>query len=213
MFRRSCVALLSIPLTAQVLFVEPSSFHVSVGERIAVGLHGESLPRDVTVHTATLQYNVTNLRIKGDRVFGDARMPKQGTLVISAHTLPKVVTNRGRELSSQYAKALVRSGNGDDTYTKPLGFALELIAEVDPYSLKVGDRLPLRLLWKSKPASGVIISTDSDAIGRTDSEGRVYVTLTASGTWRLHAVARERCSDEQKADWESYWASLTFEIR
>ncbi len=235
MFGRGCVALLSIPLTAQVLSVMPSSFHVSDGERIDVGFHSESSLaldrlRDATIHTGKLQYNVTNLRMVGDHVSGDARMPAKGTLVITARTLPNVVDRElrsqpgesakpGRELASQYAKALVRSGIGDATYAKPVGFVIELVPENDPFSLKVGDRLPMRLFWKGKPAHGLMVmathpgSAESYAVGLTDSEGRVYVTLNASGKWRLHAIAMERCADEQKADWESYWASLTFEIR
>ena len=30
---------------------------------------------------------------------------------------------------------------------------------------------------------------------------------------RLHAIAMERFADPKVADWESFWASLTFEIQ
>lgn len=263
LLRRGCLALFCLPLAAHVLFVMPSSFHVSNGERITVGLHnGDAFPasegapslerlRDVTVHAGKLQYNVTNIRVDGNRAIGDARIPAKGTLVIGARTVPNFIelapeafekylkeegmaqvielrkqrgesAKPGRELYSKYVKSLIRSGSGDDTYAKPVGFAIELVPEKDPYSAKVGDRLPVRLLWKGKPASGVMIESthvglsgpaESQAVGRTDSEGRAYVTLSAVGKWRLHAIAIERCADQQKADWESFWASLTFEIR
>lgn len=262
--RRWLFLLLPLPVAAHVLFVMPSSFHVTDGERITVGLHNgdrfpdsESAPaldrlRDVTVHTGKLQYNVTNLRVDGDRVVGDARIPAKGTLVISARTSPNFIeldpsafekylkeeglaevidqrTQRGesakpgREIYSKYVKALVHAGAGDEASAlKPLGLAIELVTEKDPHALKAGDRMPVRLLWKGKPAAGVMIEAarigasgpaESYAVGRTDSEGRVFVSLSAAGTWRLHAVAMERCNDQRKADWESYWTSLTFELR
>jgi uncharacterized GH25 family protein len=207
--------------------------------------------RDVTVHAGKLQYNVTNLRVDGEKVTGDARIPAKGTLVISARTVPNLIElapeafekylkgegldsviefrkqrgesgKPGRELYSKYAKALVHASVVDDNSTKASGLAIELVPEKDPYSLKVGERMPLRLLWKGKPASGVMVEAarvgstgpaESYAVGRTDAEGRVYVSLSAAGKWRLHAIAIERCQDPQKADWESYWASLTFELR
>jgi hypothetical protein len=262
---RFIATLLTLPLAAHVLFVMPSSFHVTEGERILVGLHnGDLFPdsegslalerfRDVTVHTGRLQYNVTNLRVDGGRVVGDARIPAKGTLVIGARTLPKFVAldseafevylksegmaqviqlrqergesgKPGRELHSKYLKALVRAGSGagDHAYAKPVGFAIEFVPEEDPYSMKVGDTMPVRLLWKGKPASGVLVEAaragasgpaEGYSVGRTDSEGRVHVPLSAAGKWRLHAVAIERCGDERQADWESFWASLTFEMR
>ena len=250
-------------LMAHQLFVMPSTFYVSNGERITVGLHnGDSFPdsegapslerlRDVTLHTAKLQYNVTNLRVDGNRVIGEARIPVKGTLVIAARTIPNFIelpadafekylkdegmpqvvewrkqngesAKAGRELYSKYVKALVRAGSGDETYAKPLGFTIELVAEKDPYSLKVGEQLPVRLLWRGKPAAGVMVESaragasgpaESQMVGRTDADGRVQLFLSAPGKWRLNAITIERCADSQKADWESFWASLTFEIR
>ena len=260
---RASLALCALPLVAHQLFIMPSSFYVSNGERITVGLHnGDSFPdsegppslerlRDVTVHTAKLQYNVTNLRVDGNRVVGDARIPAKGTLVISARTVPNFIelpaeafekylkeegmsqvvewrkqngetANAGRELYSKYVKALVRSGSGDESYAKPVGLAIELVPEKDPYSLKVGERMPVRLLWRGKPAAGVMVESarsgangpaESQAVGRTGADGRVQVFLSAAGKWRLNAIAIERHADRDKADWETFWASLTFEIR
>ena len=53
---------------------------------------------------------------------------------------------------------------------------------------------------------------ESQMVGRTDAEGRVQVFLNSPGKWRLHAIAFERSTDAAKADWESFWASLTFEF-
>jgi uncharacterized GH25 family protein len=207
MIRRGIIALVGslvgLPLAAHVLFVMPSSFHVSNGERITIGLHnGDAFPesesppsldrlRDVTIHTVKLQYNVTNLRVDGSRAVGDARIPAKGTLVIAARTIPNFIelpadafekylkeegmaqviewrkergesAKPGRELYSKYVKSLVRSGSGDDTFSKPVGFTIEFLPEKDPYSAKVGDRIPVRLLWKGKPAAGLMVEAAHD---------------------------------------------------
>jgi hypothetical protein len=46
-------------------------------------------------------------------------------------------------------------------------------------------------------------------VGKTDDEGRIDVPVTP-GQWRLHAIHMER-STKPDADWESFWATLTFE--
>jgi len=48
---------------------------------------------------------------------------------------------------------------------------------------------------------------------RTDASGRVSLKLSRPGTWLVKAVhIIEMPPDDKKADWESFWASLTFEI-
>jgi hypothetical protein len=79
----------------------------------------------------------------------------------------------------------------------------------------------VRVMWNGKPAVGLQVEAayttgdigESRIIGRTDRDGRVYVTLGKKGFWRLHTVAMERCRDTRTADFESSRATLTFEIR
>lgn len=260
----ACGLALSLPAMAHHLFLMPSAFQVSPGERITVGFHnGDLFPdsevppvlarlRDATIYAGKLQYNVTNIRVDGNRAVGDARAAGKGTLVIAARTTPNFIEMEpaafekylkdeglarivewraqhgesgkpGREIYSKYVKALVRSdGAGDGTYAKPIGHAAELVPDRDPYSLKTNDTLPVRLLWRGKPVSNVMVeaavapaaggSAESLRIGRTDADGYVNVNLTKAGKWRLTAIVIERSQDPAQADWESFWSSLTFEL-
>lgn len=254
---------LSLPAMAHHLFLMPSAFQVSPGERITVGFHnGDTFPdsevppalarlRDATLYAGKLQYNVTNIRVDGNRALGDVRAAGKGTLVIAARTTPNFIemdppafekylkgegmgqvvewrvqhgesAKPGREIYSKYVKALVRSdGAGDDTYSKPVGHAVELVPDKDPYSLKTRDTLPVRLLWRGKPASNVMVEAaiapsagpaESLRVGRTDANGYVNVYLSKAGKWRLTAIVIERSKDPSQADWESFWSSLTFEL-
>lgn len=127
----------------------------------------------------------------------------------------------GRERYSKFAKSLLLSGTPDDSYRLALGFPIEIIPESNPYSLHAGGELPVRVLVQGKPAADIQLEaawaengkSKTVVIGRTGAEGRIRVPLAAAGKWRLHSLKMERCADPAAADWESLWASLTFEIR
>lgn len=135
--------------------------------------------------------------------------------------VPAPLTKPVRERFSQYAKSLLLTDASNDILQRPVGAALEFIPEKNPAYLRRDERLPVRVLWNGKPAVGLQVEAayttgefgESRIIGRTDRDGRVYVTLGKKGFWRLHTVAMERCRDPRAADFESSRATLTFEIR
>lgn len=127
----------------------------------------------------------------------------------------------GRERYSKFAKSLLLSGTPDEYYKQVLGFPIEIIPEANPYRLHSGDKLTVRVMFRGKPAADLQLEAAWTAegksrtrvIGRTDSEGRILLPIAAAGKWRLHALMMERCAEPAAADWESFWASLTFQTR
>jgi uncharacterized GH25 family protein len=123
-----------------------------------------------------------------------------------------------RERYTKFAKTIVRAGQGDGGFARAAGLPLEFVPERDPFTTGHGEALSVRLLFNGAPAADVqvIVASTSDpkprAVGRTDAAGRIHVPLDA-GRWRLHAVLMERSAEPAIADWESYWATLTFEVR
>jgi len=124
-----------------------------------------------------------------------------------------------RELFSRCAKALLSAGEGGQTgYDRPFGFVLELIPERNPYALKAGDELPVRIFYDGRPLSGALVAAlpreepDKKLSQRSDANGRVTFRLPADGVWLVKAVHMIPASGNVDADWESLWASLTFEI-
>ena len=49
------------------------------------------------------------------------------------------------------------------------------------------------------------------AKARTDKDGRVTMKLPARGVWLVKAVHMVPQARFIRGDWDSYWASLTFE--
>ena len=127
----------------------------------------------------------------------------------------------GREDYSRCAKTLVSVGDkwSGNIFNKSLGYTLELIPEINPYAMSPGDSLPVQLLYLSEPIKDVLVIAFTQAdpeqkvSARTDASGRVSLKLSRPGTWLVKAVhIIEMPPDDKKADWESFWASLTFEI-
>jgi uncharacterized GH25 family protein len=123
-----------------------------------------------------------------------------------------------REVFSRCAKALLSSGGGSAGWDRNVGLTLELLPEKNPLLLAAGGELPIRLLYGQKPLSGALVvalpydTPDAKLSQRTDGKGRVRLRLPAAGRWLIKAVHMVPASDTAQADWQSLWASLTFEI-
>lgn len=125
-----------------------------------------------------------------------------------------------RERYSKFVKSLIRVDKTDGFFQEKTGLTIEIIPEADPYSLRPGQILPVQVLFRGKPAVDVAVESawlvgkqaKMETIGRTDKDGRIRIPVKASGPHRLHAIVMERCAEQQLADWESFWASLTFAI-
>jgi uncharacterized GH25 family protein len=92
------------------------------------------------------------------------------------------------------------------------------VPEKDPYALRRGDELPVRLLWQGRPLGGALVSAlpyaspESKESLRSDRDGRVRFRGLGPGVWLVKAVQMVRVTSDPNADWRSVWASLTFEV-
>lgn len=127
----------------------------------------------------------------------------------------------GRELYSRCAKSLVSvaSSVGSPGFDRVLGYPLELIPRTNPYELAPGGSLPLALNYQGKPIAGVLVvafTAEQPAQrlrARTDARGEVRLQLDRPGRWLVKAVHMIELPDSSPiADWESFWASLTFQL-
>lgn len=131
----------------------------------------------------------------------------------------------GRERFSRNAKALIdvgapaamRSANAGPV-DRPLGLALELVADTDTRRLAGGGRLAVRLLHLGKPLAGVLVkaipqdTTQARVEQRSDARGRVELVLPSAGVWLVNAVHMVEAPAGSGYDWDSLWSSLTFAL-
>ncbi|MEW5757467.1 MAG: DUF4198 domain-containing protein [Pseudomonadota bacterium] len=131
----------------------------------------------------------------------------------NARTRPPI-----HELFSRCAKTLIGAGASPAGTDQPLGLRLELIAERNPYTPGDFTRTPVRLLLDGKPLAGALVKAfhHSDprynTRARTDAQGRALLDLHHPGVWLLNAVHLFPASAAAHAQWESLWASLTFQL-
>jgi uncharacterized GH25 family protein len=127
----------------------------------------------------------------------------------------------GRERYGRYLKALIQAGGrGDATWKRVLGQRLEIVPLADPFALKPGGALPVRVLFGGKPLAGVRVFAfgqvkDKTVVlsGTTSKEGIATFTLPTAGVWLIRLVHMRRAVKDRGADWESFWAALTFALK
>jgi len=117
------------------------------------------------------------------------------------------------------AKLLLLGGPVAQSQTdRLLGLSLELVAERNPYLLKAGGILPVRILYKNQPPSGVLVMAlnqrhpTARVAARSDKAGRVQLGLSQPGPWLIKAVHMIPATGTADRQWDSFWASLTCEV-
>ncbi|MCU1260126.1 MAG: ABC-type Co2+ transport system, periplasmic component [Bryobacterales bacterium] len=124
-----------------------------------------------------------------------------------------------KEIYSKYAKAALRNGASSSFATQPVGMKIEIVPQVDPSTLKAGESLMVQVLFEGKPAAGVSIDSTSSTggpgtatpLGKTDRKGLLSVPVS-SGRSRLNTGFSRRYSNQAVANWETFFATLTFEV-
>lgn len=125
------------------------------------------------------------------------------------------------ERYSKHVKAIFQVGDGrTDSFKTPLGYAVEIIPQQNPYALKVGQTIALLCLKDGKPVANQLVMAGwetGDGVSppleaRTDTDGIVRFELKAAGKWYVKFIHMEPLKDP-KVNYESKWATLTFEIK
>ncbi len=127
-----------------------------------------------------------------------------------------------REKYTRYLKSLVQSGSNTSStlYRKVLGQNFEIVLLQNPYLLHKGQALQAQILFMGKPLANKVITArnrtgSENAIilnSRTDAKGICNFKLRRKGEWFVHTTHIIPCPDTTDSDWESFWASYSFQI-
>lgn len=153
---------------------------------------------------------------------------------ITYFSVPKNEVPAGKKVAETnyirvFAKSLIYvSGAGatDGALAKPVGHELELVPLKNPALAKVGDKVPVQVLFKGKPYKGDPIEVTSEHIasphlgksgfwsGETDAEGRVEIPINHNGVWTLLVTIFDPATGELvgKADQTRFRSTFTFEV-
>jgi uncharacterized GH25 family protein len=242
-----------IPGTETLIYVYNGTFGKSEAVLARNRMKDVSIinPGEKIIHPASSLWfeenNQTILRIKTG---------KEGTGVLGVSTLPRIneftaesfsnnlkhegllyvledreksgeVLKPARKKYSKHVKAIFQVGNNlSDDFNTVLGYPTEFIPMTNPYSLKVGDEISMKLLIHGKPLAGEMVyasyddqyghakdGTPLDAfIVPTNSEGVVKIKISNAGHWYFRTVNMVKSSGKD-ADYVSISASITFEVK
>ena len=155
-------------------------------------------------------------------------MKHEGLLdVLTARKKSGEDSNSVRKKYSKHVKAIFQVGNKQSNeYKTVLGYPIEFVPMSNPYTLKIGDKLIMKLLINGKPIAGeMVCASYNNQFGhtkeglpndvyklRTNSNGNVTITITTAGHWYFRTVNLVK-STKNDADYISISAALTFEVK
>jgi hypothetical protein len=127
---------------------------------------------------------------------------------------------RVRESYAKFAKAILTVGERGprDLATRPVGLRLEIVPLRDPAVVGAGQGLPVQVLFETRPLEGVYVyALAAGAEGyvdghRTGEDGRAVVPIPSGGLMSLHCIRMRRHADPNEADWESFFATVSFAV-
>lgn len=141
--------------------------------------------------------------------------------VLEARTKSGELNQPAKERYHKHVKALVQVGSTrSDHFATALGYPAELVPVENPYALSSGATLRVKTLVDGKPAANQLVvfggvSADETAIEakstRSNGAGIAAIPLAVPGTYYIKFINMTRVKDS--VDYESKWATLTFQIR
>lgn len=159
----------------------------------------------------------------------DAYLEHDGVLdVLDARREAGETGTETTETYSKHVKAIVQVGEArSEAYTKRLGYPSEMVPLENPYALSVGDTLGVRFLFEGQPVENQIVYASHEGYHghdesgghreavqtRTDAEGVARIPLDHAGRWYVRLIHMVPVPDDPEVDYESNWATLTFQIR
>ncbi|SNC59358.1 Uncharacterized conserved protein, contains GH25 family domain [Hymenobacter gelipurpurascens] len=135
---------------------------------------------------------------------GEAEKPAREAYRRCATTLLQV----GAPVPSDTARA----------WSRPTGLALEILPEQNPYFLKPGMSITLRVLAEGRPVAGQLVRVWQRGVSpaqpplqlHSNQNGRVLLRLLSPGHYLISTVRMVPSSNRTQADWQSTWSTLTF---
>jgi hypothetical protein len=190
---------------------DTSRLNIRIGESGTYLVGASTLSREITLEAK--DFNV---------YLADDGIPD----VLAARQRDGELGKKATERYSKHVKALLQAGDtrtqGFDTV---LGYPAELIPLNNPYLPRTGGWLRVRALVDGKPvANQLVVSGGRPRRGgrlaerrvRTDASGVARIRITDKGQWYvkfINMVSFRGPAGSPAIDYESKWATLTFEIR
>lgn len=147
--------------------------------------------------------------------------------VLSARKQDGILGQPANERYSKHVKTILQVGEAaTDTYATLLGYPIEIVPQANPAGLKPGDTLRVLVMAEGSPVANQLVYASfagyhsHDDTGehreavhtRTADNGVAEIEISQSGRWYIRVI-RMLPMAEEGVDYESNWATLTFEVK
>lgn len=186
-----------------------------------MGMHeGDSLQFSLFEEgTAVVTFQSTNSFIELDAEKFNAYLNEDGLQqALTYRSAHNETDSSGREYYQRSVKTLLQYGmRTTPVYRKSTRLPLDLIPLSHPYDPASGDTLHLKVLFQQHPLAGAKLRTWHRLAGRvtensyyTNEAGEVRFPISRSGEWMASCVHMVRLANDPRAQWQSYWGSITW---
>jgi uncharacterized GH25 family protein len=245
------LAPMAAPVLAHDMWIDVRDYTPAPGEVVTMTLaYGhylparEFLPKEYLDEIYLLDPNGNRLEIQGcsDVEFKTQKvLAQEGTYLVVATQKGRFWTKTtdgyqpgkskkglknviGCTYSAKFSKAIVNVGaRPGDLLAKPLGHELEIVPLADPGTLRSGDMLPVKVLFRNKPLSGAQVLATYVGFSRekntfayatkTDAAGTAGIRVATAGAWLVAVHHKDDYPDPAECDQYSFAATLTFETQ
>jgi uncharacterized GH25 family protein len=207
-------------LFAKRLTIRPDG---SAGNLEPAGKEGDSgllrfVPEHAGLHVVAVETQAKVISLEADK-FNEYLVADGLPHIYRLRAKEQTLDQPARERYSKFPKALIQVGDaGAGDAAKALGLTLEIVPLANPFGLKPGDTLRVRVLFRNQPLADANLGWDHPDDGeppsgtvRTDSRGEALVPIAHTGLMaiRLTHMTRPKQADYE---WESFWTTLTFRV-
>ncbi len=141
--------------------------------------------------------------------------------VLDARTRAGELGRAARERYQKHVKAIFQVGDlRTRAFETVLGYPAEIVPLTNPYFVVLGDTLAVRCLLDGRPVAQqlVIAGGQRDTTGipearaRSDSQGVARFVIRTPGKWYVKFIHMVPVHGDS-VNYESKWATLTFQVR
>jgi hypothetical protein len=146
------------------------------------------------------------------------------TDVIKARKTAGTEDQPGKEIYTRFIKTFIEVGSPlTNHFSEPFGYKIEIVPLQNPCSLTQDSDLEVKVLYDNQPLLNQKIFATYDSysddpvdyaqVTNTDDQGIARFRITHKGLWLIRTNKMIPLENNPEADWQSFWANCTFEVK
>lgn len=124
----------------------------------------------------------------------------------------------GREYYQRSVKTIFQVGTKRDTvFKRRTTLPLDIIPQTNPYRVTGKQQIKLMVLFQQQPLQNTIMKVwhrykNKTAMQEvaTNNKGELIITVAPTGRWMVSTIKMIHLDNDPKAQWQSYWGSVTW---